>query len=197
MKEDKFKNFQCIKDEQGLTLVELIIVIALLGVITMVAFRFVDFGVNAFRIGNEQVDEQVELRLAALNITQEVRNVFKVELTGISENATLPDVDKYSIYASSEGIILVNQLGETIRVLSNDIVQSVNFSCVQEKNRIVLIFRLNGPSKELTTRLLLNNVINIDGTGIGTLDILSADISSDDNNLVWENRVRYSDDLDH
>ncbi|RQD67734.1 MAG: prepilin-type N-terminal cleavage/methylation domain-containing protein [Tindallia sp. MSAO_Bac2] len=73
-----------IKDKTGLTLIEVMIVVALLGIVITVMFSLLFFGTNTFSISSRQYDLQSDLRFAMDTIVREVR--FATNLEIISSN---------------------------------------------------------------------------------------------------------------
>lgn len=60
-------------DEKGLTLVELLVAMALIGLLLAGVFHLLIYGARVYQEGNEQVDLQREVRYAVDYITKEVR----------------------------------------------------------------------------------------------------------------------------
>ena len=66
--------------KRGITLIELIIVIAILGLVISLGFSFVIFGQNIFGKGSTQAEIQSELRLANDIVKNELRYATVIEL---------------------------------------------------------------------------------------------------------------------
>ncbi len=69
-----------LSDEDGITLVEILIVLALIGIVHGLAFSLYYFGATAFSGGENQSIVQQRIRLASRIITDEVRYAYSVEL---------------------------------------------------------------------------------------------------------------------
>jgi prepilin-type N-terminal cleavage/methylation domain-containing protein len=69
-----------IHNKRGFTLIELIVVIAIVGLIISMAFSFYVFGSNTFTIGENQSNIQHNVRMAAKYITNELRIARTVEI---------------------------------------------------------------------------------------------------------------------
>jgi prepilin-type N-terminal cleavage/methylation domain-containing protein len=67
-------------DKRGFTLIELIVVIAIVGLIISMAFSFYVFGSNTLTIGENQSNVQHNVRMAAKYITNELRIARTVEI---------------------------------------------------------------------------------------------------------------------
>jgi len=79
-----------IKQQRGLTLIELIIVLTLLVTVLSVGFSLYMFSRNALSKGEKQSDAQSQARIASLFITNELRTaetvkIYNKEITGISK----------------------------------------------------------------------------------------------------------------
>ncbi len=71
--------FKILKRNHGITLVELIVVIALLGLVLAVGYQFLDFGQTTHASGELRLHVQRDMRIASEYITQEIRyadNIF-------------------------------------------------------------------------------------------------------------------------
>jgi prepilin-type N-terminal cleavage/methylation domain-containing protein len=67
-------------DKRGFTLIELIVVMAIVGLIITMAFSFYVFGSNTLTIGENQSNVQHNVRMAAKYITNELRIARTVEI---------------------------------------------------------------------------------------------------------------------
>lgn len=64
-----------IKNRKGVTLVELMIVLALLSVVTMVGFSVLSFGFRSFNAQTDNLDNQSKVQHAISGISKEIRRV--------------------------------------------------------------------------------------------------------------------------
>ncbi|MDW7651431.1 MAG: prepilin-type N-terminal cleavage/methylation domain-containing protein [Bacillota bacterium] len=69
-----------LRNQRGLSLAELVVVIALLGIVLAIGYTFYFFGVRAFNVGEDQSNVQRDIRIASSVITKEIRNATVVEL---------------------------------------------------------------------------------------------------------------------
>ncbi len=72
---NSFKN-----NNRGVTMIELAIVLAILGILSVVVFQFNSFGLEAFRHSQEQSDNQFEVRMPIDYISKEVRYADSVTI---------------------------------------------------------------------------------------------------------------------
>jgi prepilin-type N-terminal cleavage/methylation domain-containing protein len=68
------------KSSKGLTLIELLISFALIGIVLSAAFSLQLFGVRSFKRGEEKSDNQFDVRMAAEFITKQLRYAKTVEI---------------------------------------------------------------------------------------------------------------------
>ncbi|NNU75974.1 PilW family protein [Clostridium estertheticum] len=62
-----------IKDKRGFTLIELIIVVALLGIVITMGFSVLSFGYKSFNSQTDTTDNQSNVRYAISDITKQIR----------------------------------------------------------------------------------------------------------------------------
>lgn len=160
----------CIKSEDGFTLVEVILSIIILSIVILLIFNFMDFGIKTFTFGADMVDENANLRLSALKMTNKLRNAFDVEVTD-----TLPSGDQkqYFYCDTSNETLVYNDNGTEYQFSGNSDITSATFQ-IKEKtiNEVdgagnitavvsigyLLVFDIQGNNTSLTTEVLLNNV---------------------------------------
>lgn len=116
-----------ITDKKGITLIELIIVLAIIGLVIGMAFSLFGFGNNVFKNGSLQFDVQSATRLASQFVTQEARyaadiEIFKTkadaEVGGIDfeDNDTIPVYENYLYYDNASGaVIKVNKFATVVK----------------------------------------------------------------------------------
>lgn len=69
-----------LKEQKGVTLVELILVIAVLGFVMAAALSFFLFGTRTFTLGNHEARVQQEARLATTIVSSDLRTAVKVRV---------------------------------------------------------------------------------------------------------------------
>lgn len=90
---------------KGFTLIEMILVLALIGIIITVAFSFMIFGNHTFGMTNRQYEVQSDVRLAVDYINRQVR--FSTDIDLLDTVPSPADSDDYDyIYIDSSGDII-------------------------------------------------------------------------------------------
>ncbi|MDF1617401.1 PulJ/GspJ family protein [Petrocella sp. FN5] len=148
-----------IKKEDGFTLTEIIVTIGIMSIVITMMFSFLEFNLGTLSYGSDQIAQSSNLRLTALKTTEEIRNVFEVELRDSLVGATY---DKVIIL---ENNALVIKEGSTTHHLSAGGINSVHFLMENINDRYVLKIKLQSADQAFETQVLLNNVKNavVDG----------------------------------
>jgi prepilin-type N-terminal cleavage/methylation domain-containing protein len=84
-----------LRNSKGITLVELILVIAVLGIVSAAALSFFVFGLNTFAMSSSQTKVQQEARLATTVVGQELRTSINVR---VFADRTAADTDADAPY---------------------------------------------------------------------------------------------------
>lgn len=162
------KAFTLVNNQKGLSLVELIITLALLGVVLAIGYNFFFFGHTSFTLGEAQSIIQSYTRNTALVITKDVRNALDIEL---ASSYQIPSPDEYVIYLNGSTIYKKDE-AEDILYQTEPFMSELVFEIAEVNDRFVLIFTItaekDGKLHNLESQVLLNN---IDGDKItqGTL----------------------------
>jgi prepilin-type N-terminal cleavage/methylation domain-containing protein len=93
-------------DERGVSLVELIIVLALMSLVLAVGYMFYDFGVRSFNVGEARSNVQQNVRVASDYIARELRYSFEVQL--LDNTFAIPesvDDDFNYIFINGDGAV--------------------------------------------------------------------------------------------
>ena len=93
-----------IKDKRGFTLIELIIVIALLGVVIMMGFSILSFGYKSFNSQTDTTDNQSNVRYAMSDISKRIRSADPSKTISIA----------HSIVNIDEGRVIYELQGSTL-----------------------------------------------------------------------------------
>ena len=147
-------------NKKGVTLVELLLVFALLGIITTLAFSFYFFGSETFKQGEEQRDIQFQMRMASSFITDKVRNAKPVEIAEISSF----DNNYYYFYLEDGMLKYRQETSGDITELTDSIVTNSTdlFEIRKDNNKYLLYFVISGTEGDndffLETEILLNNI---------------------------------------
>jgi prepilin-type N-terminal cleavage/methylation domain-containing protein len=94
-----------LRNRKGVTLIELIIVIAILGIVIGAAYSFFFYGINVFAKGGIKSEIQQDLNQAAFYMTNRVRNVKKISLTSQPGYSSLNIQSKHPNINSIEYVI--------------------------------------------------------------------------------------------
>lgn len=154
--------------KQGVTLIELIIVVAIIGIVITLGFSFVIFGQNVFGKGSTQAEIQSELRLASDIVKNELRYATMVELIPavgtvvngssyiyINGNRLIYDkVDSVGVVTSRE-LTGPNIINTTAAFTLNTAVGGVN------SININLESEARGQQFAVTSEILLKNIKNL------------------------------------
>lgn len=108
--------------KKGVTLIELIIVLAILGVVIAMAFSLFSFGNTVFRFGSNQFDVQSGTRIASQFIDEEIRYAADISIVAVvpagylADHTTIPTYENFLYYdAATESVVKANHLGITSR----------------------------------------------------------------------------------
>jgi len=140
-------------NNRGITLIELVIAMAILGILSLMVYSFFIFGLKGFTQSKEMSEEQFEIRFAASELSEILRNVatFDLSSTPVSLSA-----GEWGIYVDTHQIILEDSSGNQ-RALGRDYVHSLEFSVIEGDN-LMLGFTLESTrGYTLTTEVLMNN----------------------------------------
>jgi prepilin-type N-terminal cleavage/methylation domain-containing protein len=93
---------KCLKNKQGITLVELIVVLSLISLVLLLAFSIFFFGERVFRGGNNQHSLQTDVRFALEALTDDMRYATDLTIidTGSLDIDTLLAQDGSGLYSA-------------------------------------------------------------------------------------------------
>ncbi len=132
------------RDQRGFTLVEVIIVSAILLLVIAGVYSFFTFGQRVFRSGSGQADLHASVRLAAEKISRELRFAGEVELLEENWDPASASTDEHSyIYYDSNNLCLMLLDSTGARAISSPIISNVIFSADPEEGKI-LLFTIQG-----------------------------------------------------
>jgi uncharacterized repeat protein (TIGR02543 family) len=159
-----------IRNKLGLTLVEIIISIAIMGIVLMTIFSFYNFGSNTFIRGKDEYAAQSTARLANDYIFDQLRLATTASLSN-SNPGTLDD--EYSYFYVTGGQLYHYKWTGTMHELRtiSDSIQSISFAGSNDNLVVGITAKYNKQLYNLESNLALPNLkINpnqsISGTGI-------------------------------
>jgi prepilin-type N-terminal cleavage/methylation domain-containing protein len=136
---------------KGITLIEVLIAMAITGIIITAVYSLLLSGFNNFNIGKRQADVQKNIRLVERIIKNELQNTICVVITGIGEcNTSNPN--SISLEKGQNGQYHLTQNGHKI---TDDIFSEIYFN-IKNRKIINFIFEIKGQDK-YQINILLNN----------------------------------------
>lgn len=144
-----------LRNQRGLTAIELLLAVSLTAVVLLLAAAFFDTTRSVFVEGRQRAQVQHELRWAADLITNEIRNATALTLTTGG-----PDTNDTWIYTNASGCLAIRS-GMDIREMTHSgFIQSMNFTTSQSSTgKYMLNVDLTGTDGfTVTTDILLNNM---------------------------------------
>lgn len=154
-------------NNKGITLIELLIVMALMGVIGAVAFSMYLFGNNTYLKVDKQYQLQSDLRLSTDYIIKEVRNASELEIVEVPISTFVQGY--HYIYIENKKLIYYyneNSVAKTESVLQNDLFNPAfkRLKLSNNKNMLSIVFigAKISQNYKVDTEVLLNNINGLD-----------------------------------
>lgn len=139
-------------NNKGVTLIELLIAVALTGMIMSLGYALYFFGTGSFERGTAQAQAQHNARLADQYLKAELRNALRIEIARAGREG---EFDGY--FHLAEGSLIIS--GE--RVTGNTLLD-LAVRIIKEGNRAILEYRITSSDHNeefvFTNRILLNNI---------------------------------------
>ena len=117
-------------NSKGLTLVELMVTLALLGIVLASIFSFSSFLMGRFNIAQDKSNVQQDILMAANYITKELRTATRVKV--LDNESSQIDRDLYNSYIGPKDGSLVYGYNEKTRKIVKDNIVDLNFTLDQE-----------------------------------------------------------------
>lgn len=95
---NKIHTRRIISDKSGFTLIEIMVTLAILGMVMAAAYSFFNFGNKTFTMGEERSNVRYSVRMAADFITQQLRYATHVRVL-----ASIPDVSEFATGGTLKG----------------------------------------------------------------------------------------------
>lgn len=196
------------KMKKGFTLIEVIISLALIGIIGLMVSSLFSFSLKNYSIGVEQRDEQFDIRLAADIIADEVKTASHIGIfSDVDVNVNVDadgdgDIDSLDKVNSTNGVVfrvvgnrLVKEEGGAIRYQTDDILSNVIFQLHKDDNgtagdetddKYYLEYTITGSGGySLSTKLKLLNIQGVCDSGVPSVDYyLTTDIAAADTDVL-------------
>ena len=138
------------KNSMGFTLVELMIVIAVAGILFTAVFSLLISGFNNFNTGNNRAEIQNNIRLVETIVNNKLRNVECIQISSLGE---CPNADSSLSLGKDEGSLYY--LRNNGQKVTEDIFTNVYFK-LSEKNVFELILEFDKVDS-YKIRMLINN----------------------------------------
>lgn len=150
-----------LKEEQGVTIVELLIGLSLLGVVLGVAYSLYFFGMTSFSRGQQQASRQQEARFISRVLSDELRYAREIEVLDVKSENFLED-DSF-FYIDERGNVVKAEATKTtiLAELGDYDLLSLRFATSSDEGRVVDItigVTSNSREYELSTSVLLLNL---------------------------------------
>ncbi len=167
MKKNVIANY--FKNQKGITLIELLIVIGIMGVVISLGFSFLIFGTRTFKLSGERADNQFDVRMPTDFVSKEVRYADTAEILTAVPASQPPNT--YDIYIDASNQLIYNKNGVLTTIPGVTGVNDYTFTV----SRISLntleykIGKLGTTKYDVTTQVVILNMnaAGIDGTGPG------------------------------
>ncbi len=118
------------REDQGFTLMELLVVLAVLGLLLAGVFGFFLFGARVYHEGTDQAQAQHQLRYAAEYITREVRFANNFRMFPQAPEEALGDFNYIFLGGESDhALIHLNSQGS--RVIADACLEALSFTIIQ------------------------------------------------------------------
>jgi len=153
--------FRKLKDDRGVTLVELILVIAVVGFVMAAALSFFLFGTRTFTLGSSQARVQQEARLATTIVSQDLRTAVQVRamVTG-----GVPETGEYMVErVGDEPPYSLRYVRPSGTLETADVFTSLSFDVTYDStaNKYFIVFTATGVDRErdytIDSTMLLEN----------------------------------------
>jgi prepilin-type N-terminal cleavage/methylation domain-containing protein len=174
MKQRKYYN------HNGFTLVELIISLGIMGIITLTISSLFNYNLKTFAKSADSMNEQANLRLLSLNITNQLRNIGYIDLDNLAF-ADTSDIAAVSItdnFIFKGGNLVKKGDASGISDLADEVINDISFSLRNDGKKYFLGVKVTGKVHSYTTEVLLNNIITDNAIQLDSKDIGQSGFSS-------------------
>lgn len=160
-----------LRNNKGMTLIEMLVVIAIIGVVYTLVGSFFKVSEVVYKEGQEQTVEQHATRIATDLLASQLRNADTIQL--FADTSSLSGYDDY-YYIDSNQLIYddgTNQVAKTQADLAGatDIPPGLGFDITGSSDIYFLEFTVTGSDGfELVTKIRLNNIDDDAMSGVAT-----------------------------
>lgn len=151
-----------VKNTAGLTLIELLVAMGILGIVLTVCFSFLFFGYRSFGTGSAQFNIQSDIRIVMETVKNEVRYASEFQVIPVSEvPSTVTDGYKY-IYAEGNALKFKSSAGASERLQGLLFSSGPVFTLSASGGNFILTVTLEGVYRdqdyETSTDVLIQNL---------------------------------------
>jgi prepilin-type N-terminal cleavage/methylation domain-containing protein len=153
MRSEHFKN------QKGFTLVELMVVLALLGIVLGLGYMFLNFGVMSFNRGERHAIAQQAARITSVYITNELRFAREIEINPVEE--TMESGYRYFYLSENNSIIFHDESGNEIILAdsaADDMDYSIYFTSNIPDDVVIFDIEADGGFYSLNSRVQALNI---------------------------------------
>jgi hypothetical protein len=142
-----------------------------MGIITLTIASFFNYNLKTFSKSADSMNEQANLRLLSLKITNQLRNIGYIDLGDLTEIPAVVTTDSFILIDDNRV-----RKGDASGVfdLADEVINDIAFSLrkSEDENKYFLGVKVTGKVHSYTTEVLLNNIITdnvvqMDNTDIG------------------------------
>ena len=158
-----------LKSNRGFTLVEVIVALAILGIVVSTAFSFMGFSRRTLSVSNSQYDIQNDIRLASSYISSETRFATELSIVPYSDvsSGMNSHIAQYSYFYINDGALnqakYINSATYEEHTYGSTISSELNKSFFQSVGtdtlRIMLTAESDGNSYDVITDINLENFL--------------------------------------
>jgi len=164
--------FKSLKDDKGFTLIEMLIVLAIIGVVYFLVGSFFKVSEVVYREGQDQTVEQHAARMSADLLARQLRNADTINL--FADASSLSGFDHYYYISGNQLIYFdgVTEMAKTQPDLAGaaDIPAGLTFRITGNADTYFLEYDIVGSDDfEMSSKVRLNNIDDDDMTGVTTV----------------------------
>ncbi len=153
-----------IQKRRGLTLIEVVLAVALLVVVSLMVFTFLQFGDRIFNRGEDRFDIQSEVRLASDFISDELRYATSISLYSDYHTVVFDNTNYKYLYIDDSGTLMFGKgdgspcSAHSATVLDPDLLYTIEPYINKTSVNFVISGTIKDETYEVTTSVFLNNI---------------------------------------